>query len=265
MPEAVPAHGALDSAVATLRAAGVPEPRREAFRLWRELSGKEAFERAVHRRAAGEPLQYVTGVAGFRRLTLRCDRRALIPRPETEGLVDLLLARVGQGAVADVGTGSGCLALSLAQEGRFTTVIALDRSPEALALARWNAEGLALDVELVQGDLLEPLGSESLDALVSNPPYLTTGEYLGLDSAVRSWEPRDALDAGADGMLALDRLLADARRVLRPRGCMALELDARRASATAVRARELGWAEVSLHTDLFGRDRYLLARRSVRS
>ena len=108
------------------------------------------YQSAIDRRASGEPLPYVTGFSGFRHLTLHCDTRALIPRPETEGLVDLLLHRVREGRVVDVGTGSGCLALSLAQEGNFSHVLAIDCSGSALALTRENQELVGLDIELVQ-------------------------------------------------------------------------------------------------------------------
>src|SRR4051794_3068030 len=141
MPDVGPiVRGVIADAAERLRREGIPEFRREALRIWGDISGDrsagtsaqidmvdpvvlERFERAVTRRAAGEPVPYVTGIAGFRHLTLHCDRRALIPRPETEGLIDLLLPRVHSGRVADVGTGSGCLALSLAGEGGFSLVV----------------------------------------------------------------------------------------------------------------------------------------------
>jgi release factor glutamine methyltransferase len=269
----------LAEGAAALGAAGLPEPAREARRIWtglapgaeRLLDGArrpvsavegQAFERAVARRAVGEPLAYVTGWAGFRHLTLRADRRALIPRPETEGLVDLALARVRCGRVADIGTGTGCLALSLQQEGDFDAVVGVDRSVEALALARENAALTGLAPVLVQGDLTLPLASAAFDLVVSNPPYLTDGEYAVLDGSVRSWEPRLALPSGADGMEATRRLLDDGRRVLRPGGWLVLEIDCARAVAAAECARLMGWTDVAVHMDLFGRERHLLARRS---
>jgi release factor glutamine methyltransferase len=269
----------IEAGTERLRRGGLSEPRRQALRLWSDLSGsipairhevtvepEEAarFERALSRRLEGEPLPHVTGWSGFRHLSLRCDGRALIPRPETEGLVDLLLQRVSSGLIADVGTGSGCIALSLAMEGAFSRIVAIDRSPQALALARLNRElssgGRA--VEFVLGDLCAPLCQGTFDALISNPPYLSAAEYASLDDSVRDWEPALALMSGEDGLEATTRLLDEGRAVLRSGGWLALEVDCSRAQVTASRACELGWEGVTIHMDLFGRERYLLARRS---
>ena len=268
----------LGGAVARLRSARVPEPRREADRLWRDIVGQaaalsairggpgaeliERFLAAVARRATGEPLAYVTGVAGFRRLQLRSDRRALIPRPETEGIIDLSLARVRTGIAADIGTGSGCLALSLADEGSFALVVAVDNSAPALELARENRALTGRRIELSRGDLVAPLATNAFDLIVSNPPYLTVEEYAGLDPSVRNWEPVPALQSGQDGMDATRRLLADARRPLRAGGWLVAELDCTRAALAADDAIRLGWAAVAIHDDLFGRARYLTAQRS---
>jgi release factor glutamine methyltransferase len=271
----------LAGAAELLASGGVAGARREAFRLWSELADRHAAEpllrpeepvapllaarllQAAARRAGGEPLAHVTGRVGFRRLTLRSDHRALIPRPETEGLVDLLLSRVSRGRVADVGTGTGALALSLAQEGRFDRVIGLDLSAGAVSLAAENRALTGLEVALVRGDLCAPLGSGVLDALVSNPPYLSDGEYATLDRSVRDWEPSLALVSGTDGLTATARLLDQGRRVLRPGGWIAIEVDCTRAGEVARRAAELGWSEIAIQVDLFGRERYLLARRSA--
>ncbi len=280
-PELVVTHRELlAEATRLLDDAGLAEPRREAARIWSWLEPRPAaaappdegaaipaermttFRSAVRRRAAGEPLAHVTGWAGFRHLTLRSDARALIPRPETEGLVDLLLARARTGRVADVGTGTGCIALSLALEGAFDQVVGIDLSPEALALARDNRRETGAGVALVRGDLTECLESRSLDALVSNPPYLTAAEYGALDPSVRDWEPELALSGGRDGLETIERLLVEGRRVLRPEAWLALEVDASRAGQCAARAGALGYTEVAIHTDLFGRERFLLARRS---
>jgi release factor glutamine methyltransferase len=195
-------------------------------------------------------------------MSLVSDGRALIPRPETEGLVELLLQRVRTGRVVDVGTGSGCIALSLAQEGAFTQIVGIDCSAEALALAGLNRRLLGLPVALVLGDGCGPLRTGVFDALISNPPYLTVGEYSSLDPSVRDWEPPVALVSGDDGMAATTRLLDEGRGVMRPGGWLALEVDCSRAAVAAQRACGLGWSDVSVHTDLFGRERYLLARRS---
>jgi release factor glutamine methyltransferase len=270
----------LAEGIAALAAAGLDGAGREALWLWAELSGEapgtamlephglvspecvEAYAAAVRRRAAGEPLAHVTGVVGFRHLTLRSDRRALIPRPETEGLVELVLTRVSRGRVADVGTGTGCIALSLATEGGYDAVIGTDLSPEALRLAAENRRAVGARVSLMQGNLCHALRPDSLDALVSNPPYLTAAEYAGLERSVRDWEPELALAAGGDGMDAIARLLDTGIAVVRPGGWLALEIDCARAALCARRAGAAGWTDVAIHADLFGRERYLLARRS---
>lgn len=270
----------LAEGAAALGSAGVPDPRMEVVRLWEELTGESsssrvlqldnpaagssvaAFRAGVARRVKGEPLAHVIGEVGFRSLLLHIDRRALIPRPETEGLVDLLLSRVQEGRAADVGTGSGCLALSLATEGRFSLVVGIELAADALELARENRTRSGARIHLVQGDLTTPFVAGGFDALISNPPYLTTGEYDALDTAVRDWEPRAALVSGADGLEATQRLLDHGRGVLRERGWIALEVDCTRAAECARRAVGLGWGDVAIHADLFGRERYLLARRS---
>jgi release factor glutamine methyltransferase len=271
----------LDELTATLRTAGVPEPRREVLSLWRDLAGLPSAEvlvrpeepvdpelaaglrRASERRASGEPLAHVSGRIGFRHLVLRSDRRALIPRPETEGLVDLLLSRVRTGVVADVGTGTGALALALAGEGAFETVLGIDLSAGAIALAAENRAATGIRIALVQGDLCTALRPGAFDALVSNPPYLSAAEYSGLEPGVRDWEPGCALVGGWSGLEATNRLLEAGRDALRPGGWLAVEVDCNRAREGAHRAVALGWTEVTVHADLFGRDRYLLARRSV--
>jgi release factor glutamine methyltransferase len=270
----------IADAGAMLAAARVPEPRREALRLWADLVegspvdailGRRApvsseqvtdFLSAVERRAAGEPLAYVSGRAGFRRLTLAVDRRVLIPRPETEGLVDLVLRHAPRGIVADVCTGSGAIALSLADEGHYDRVLGTDLSGDALAVAARNAQRTGLPVGLVRGDLTAPLATGSLDVLVANPPYIAPREYVALDASVLDWEPRLALESGDEGLEATQRLLDDGRRVVVPGGWIALELDASRATATASVASACGWRHVMIHHDLFGRERYLLARRN---
>jgi release factor glutamine methyltransferase len=282
MPElAVRLRSLLNECAEQLRRASIPEPRREALRLWTDISGtssavtlleehtlsdREAAElrRATKRRTQGEPSPYVTGFVSFRHLSLRIDRRALIPRPETEGLVELLLQRVRSGVVADIGTGSGCIALSLAQEGAFSRVVGIDCSSDALALAQVNADAVAgsTKVDLVRADLCSPLAYRSCHALISNPPYLTREEYARLDASVRDWEPAVALRGGSDGMQATARLVREGKSVLKPGGWLAVEVDCSRAAAAARMAGQQGWQDVSIHRDLFGRERYLLARRS---
>jgi len=268
----------LEGATTGLRWAS-DEPRREA--LWLAgaifdqspaevlLSGEtsatvdqaRALDQAVLRRAAGEPLAHVVGTIGFRHLTLNCDARALIPRPETELLVDLVLERVTTGVAVDVGTGSGCLALSLAQEGAFERVLAIDRSAAAVALARENAAATNVQVDFIRGDLITMLRGGSVDALVANPPYLTREEYLCLDPAVRSWEPEEALVSGGDGLEATRSIVARGREILKPGGWMILEVDATRARAVADIMQQMDLTAVSVTRDLFERERFVEAQR----
>ena len=269
----------LDAASGRLADAGLDEPRREALRVWAALSGTGSgevwqdrhalapvdlasrFHRAIGRLIAGEPIQYVIGSAGFRRLVLCCDRRALIPRPETEGLVDLALALAPAGRALDLGTGTGCIALALADEGRYESVTAVDRSADALALARHNGSRTGLAVRWVEGDWCRPLEGEQFDVVVSNPPYITGAELEELEPGVRDYEPRAALDGGVDGLSEVTRLLRDVPPLLRPGGWLLMELDSTRAPASAELARDLGWKTATVHDDLFGRPRYLVARR----
>jgi len=285
---------ALEEAVALLERAGVPDPRREAATLWAAVAGDgtrrgdvwlrrdrepspevaRRFREALKRRARGVPFAYAVGSVGFRTLELQIDSRALIPRPETEGLVELVLdwargagerdeGRGRGGVAADIGTGCGCIALSLAVEGEFDRVIAVERSAAAAALARENVERVRppVPVEVREGDLLAPLGGGArLRAIVSNPPYLTDAEYASVNPGVRLFEPREALVGGGDGLAVTRALLAGARGLLQPgRGLIALEIDERRAAETAALARAHGWSQVVVREDLFGRPRFLLA------
>ncbi len=276
----VPLAEILRNGASQFRASGVAHPARQALRLWSRLWDLDpgtvflerdaeveperaaAYQEAIARRLRGEPAAYVVGWAGFRYLTLAADRRALIPRPETEGLVDQVLRRVRSGRVADIGAGTGCIALSLAEEGAFESVVGVEVSAGALDLARVNARRTGLVVTWVRGDLCQPLADASLDALVSNPPYLTVAEYERLDGGVKEWEPASALISGQSGLEVTVRLLRQARRVLKHGGCLALEIDSGRAARVARCAARLGWEQVEVHEDLFGRERYLLARRS---
>lgn len=277
------------AAVGELAAVGVPSPAREARLLWGAVTGtsggeawlhREAgappgatarFHRAVARRVRGEPPAYAAGAAAFRRLELRVDSRVLIPRPETEGLVQVALdwatAEGRTGAVADVGTGSGCIALSLAVEGAFQRVVATDISRGALRVASANLErvraaGMAMaTVELRLGAFFAPLDGERFDAVVVNPPYLTAAEFEALDPSVRRYEPRAALVSGRTGLEHLATLVREARRHLTAGGLLAVEIDARRAGESLTLTRAQGWGRVGVQQDLFGRPRFLLAIR----
>ena len=271
----------IEEATARLRAAGVIKPRREANRLWAWLnrispgeayltreravgSGMlEAFETAVRRREAGEPLAYVLGRTGFRRLEFRCDSRALIPRPESEGLIDHALRLRGSGRALDLGTGSGCLALALADEGRFAEIVAVDCSEPALELARENARLTGYQLRIVRSDFGASLTDAHFELIVANPPYLTDAEFTALDPSVRGWEPRLALASGADGLEATRRVLGDAIRLLVPSGSLVMELDSTRSGAVSELARAAGFEHLAVWDDLFGRPRYLTARREL--
>jgi len=272
----------LDAAAARLTRSGVRAPRREAAALWCALAGRsfgavwierdrpaapalvDAFRQAVARRANGAPLAYATGQVGFRTLELAVDGRALIPRPETEGLVELVLrwaAGTPGGVAADIGTGSGCIALALAMEGRFERVIATDCSGEAAALARENVARVRprVSVDVRVGNWFAPLAAERCRVIVANPPYLSEGEWAALDPAVREFEPKAALASGSDGLDATRALLGEARAMLEPGGLLAFEIDERRSAAVQALAHDAGWNHVNIHQDLFGRPRYALA------
>jgi release factor glutamine methyltransferase len=221
---------------------------------------------AVRRRASGAPFAYAVGRAAFRHLTLDVDERVLIPRQETEMLVECVLARSRQGVAIDVGTGSGAIALALATEGSYSRVIATDVSREALACAHANVRRLAsavrAPVELRHGSLLAPVRGERAAVLVANPPYIAHDEASALPASVRDWEPPVALFAPRNGMAIIESLIREGADVLGPDGLLALEVDARRASVAAEIAMSDGrYHEVSVERDLAGRERILLARR----
>jgi release factor glutamine methyltransferase len=212
------------------------------------------------RRATREPLQYVVGEWGFRRLTLTVDGRALIPRPETETVVErclVLLAGVDAPRVLDVGTGSGAIALAIADEHPGARVTGIDVSEEALSLARENAVRTGLDVELRRVDMLSGLPGEGWDLVVSNPPYVRPDEATGLAPEVVEWEPHVALfDEGHTELL-----VRDAARVLRPGGALVLESFDERAGAVADLLARSGFTDVAVTPDLAGRDRVVEGRR----
>ena len=221
----------------------------------------DLFRAAMKRRGEREPLQYIVGEGRFLELRLKLDKRALIPRPETEALAQRLRSLVAAGAQgADVGTGSGCLALSLAAHG--VEMQASDLSADALALARENAalNGLEAKLRFAQGSLLEPIEGP-LDLIVSNPPYICAGEAL--QPEVGGFEPALALFAGADGLEALKPLLEQAPGKLKPGGWLALECGKGQPQGLADAARATGaWSEILIEEDPFGVPRFLIARRA---
>jgi len=229
---------------------------------------ESAIRAAADRLRTGMPMQYAVGRAAFRHLTLRVDARVLIPRPETELLVDLVLAaqRGGKGTCVDVGTGSGAIALALAAEGGFSEVIGVDLSADALEVARENLAAIPEDrrarVWFVEGDLLAPISDRQVEVVVSNPPYISSAEARDVPRLVHDWEPHLALFADDDGMAAIRALIPQAAGVLMPGGLLALEVDARRADLAAATVLADGrFTDVEQRLDLTGRPRMVVARR----
>ena len=212
------------------------------------------------RRAAREPLQYIVGEWGFRRLTLTVDDRALIPRPETETVVErclTLLRGVDAPLVLDVGTGSGAIALAIADEHPGARVTGIDVSDEALSLARENAARTGLSVEFHRHDMLSGLPGKGWNLVVSNPPYVRPEEAPGLAPEVVGWEPHVALFGAGH----TETLVRAAAAVLTPGGALVLESYDERAGAVAGLLAEEGFAEVVVTSDLAGRDRVVEGRR----
>lgn len=221
------------------------------------------FGRALCRRCAGEPLQQVTGEQGFRRLALRVRPGVFVPRPETEVLVEVGLRGLegtSSPVVVDVGTGSGAIALAVKDERPDARVLATDLSPEAVALARENAEALGVDVEVLRGDLLAPLPRElrgRLDAVLANPPYVPPEDRGSLPPEVLA-EPDLALFGTTE---LYRRLFPEALAWLRPGGIVAVEIEERAADAVAAAARDVGLEGIDVTPDLTGRDRVVSGRR----
>jgi len=275
--------GALARATSRLAEAGVDSARLEAelllaracddcarallyAELDRELSPEQeaAFDANVVRRERREPLAYILGEWGFRRLTLKTDRRALIPRPETEVVVERALEHIrglDEPHVLDVGTGTGAIALAIADEVPDARVTAIDVSADALALARENLEltGINGRVRLVEHDLTFGLGNADFDLVVSNPPYVEPDELPTLQPEVRDWEPHVALVAAG----ATAKLAAASRDALRPGGWLVLETAAYSGERVERLLRDLGFQEVTITPDLAGRDRVAEARWPV--
>jgi release factor glutamine methyltransferase len=261
---------ALESALIALTAAGVDTPRLDAEVLLAHVLGADraalitdpgreltpaqarAFMDAARRRREREPVAYITGRRGFRRLELAVDRRVLIPRPETEHVVEAALGLARGTRVVDVGTGSGAIALALKSERPDLEVFATDVSAEALAVARGNAERLGLDVTFVHGDLLAGVEAQ---AVVANPPYVGDGEAVTPE--VARYEPPQAVFAAGDGLSVVRRLVAaaaDAR-------FLAVEIGAGQADAVEGLLRARGFAPVERLRDLAGIERVVVGRR----
>lgn len=284
----------LAEAEGRLRSAGLHTAAIDARRIVEEVSGHEGaalilarsepvteralarFDSMVERRATGEPLQYVVGRWGFRHLDLMVDRRALIPRPETEMLVDLALGHVDRllaggvpapVTVVDLGTGTGAIAISIASERVATSVWATDRSADALALARANLAGsgrAATRVRLAEGSWFDALDDGlkgEIGVIASNPPYVHDADDLPED--VAAWEPISALRAGHDGLDDLRVIVAGAPSWLAPGGGLVVELDPRQAATVARLMAEAGLVEIGIVDDLTGRQRFVTGRRGA--
>ena len=277
----IEARQALAQAIATLSNAGVDSPRLDAELLLahtleinraavlahpgRRLTPKELtrYRYLVDRRAAREPLAYILGQREFFGLDLKVDPRVLIPRPETELLVEEALRLAGEKPaprLADVGAGSGAIAVSLAVHLAVATVYALDDSAEALAVTAENARrhGVAGRIHCLHGHLLAPL-PEPVDLITANLPYVATQEWEELAPEIHDYEPRAALDGGADGLALIRGLLAVAAPHLRPQGAILLEIGAGQGPPVLALARQhLAGAEIELHQDYAGLDRLVI-------
>jgi release factor glutamine methyltransferase len=277
----------LAGCTAMLQSVGISDPEREARdiiaavldvpRFWAaansvaDASPEVAVSviRAANTRAAGAPLAYAVGRASFRHLTLDVDARVLIPRVETEVLVERVLERCGPETrrIADIGTGSGAIALALAFEREFDVVIATDISLDALAVASGNAVSLEnvlrSAVQFRHGSLLAPLAGEKMDAIVCNPPYVSFAEIGELPADVRDWEPSLALLCPDDGLSVTRELIRLAPSALEQSGFLAIEVDTRRAGTVAEMVAVDGrYSEVEVLLDLTGRERFVFATRA---
>jgi release factor glutamine methyltransferase len=283
---------ALGAATDALVAAGVAEARLDAEVLLAAASGRpranliadpsgplpaavsRQYGEFVRRRLRREPVAYIVGTKGFRRIELAVDRRVLVPRPETELLVEVALER-RPGRVLDVGTGSGAIALAIADELPEAKVVATDTSPGALEVARANAErlGLAERVHFEAGTVPE---GQAFDLVIANLPYVAERDWAGLEPEVTDWEPREALLAGEDGLDAYRDLLApmdagpaeclrptfsDAPEALAGAGAVAVEIGEGQAVEVAELMRDAGFGEVEVREDLAGIERVVVGER----
>lgn len=274
---AVSVRDALDGAVTAIAAGGSPSPRLDAELLLAQAlrvprsrlhshpeapvdgAAVRAFQSFVRRRSVfREPVAYILGSRGFRRIELAVDPRVLIPRPETEHLVDVGLELPPGARVLDLATGSGAIALALADERPDLRVSGSDRSPDALSVARSNGRVLGLDVDWHEADLLDGLPGE-WDAILSNPPYIPTAVLAGLEPEVSRHEPSLALDGGADGLELIRRLIEAVAPT--PTPLLALEVGAGQATAVLDLLGRAGFPAVEARRDLAGIERVVVARR----
>lgn len=278
---------AIDKGASELRASGVENERRTAGVLLAHVLGVDRthllirsdekiseshynnYLRLIERRAAGEPLQYITGHQEFYGLDFCVTPAVLIPRPETEFLVQRIIKLAGDLAksplIVDIGTGSGCIAVAVAVNVPHARVIATDASVAALEVARMNAarHGVARKIEFFPGDLLEPLGihhlQNSVDLLASNPPYVNEGTPELMQREVRDWEPRDALFGGVDGLDFYRRLLVDSAQYVKPGGSVVFEIGFGQLDAVCKMIDGAVWKLVDVTADLQGIPRTITA------
>ncbi|MBI3596617.1 MAG: peptide chain release factor N(5)-glutamine methyltransferase [Nitrospirae bacterium] len=279
----------LRTATRALIEAGIPDGRREAETLIAHILNRprldlyradalsldpdqrEAFAGLIRRRASREPLQYILGIQEFWGLEFRVTTDTLIPRPETELLIEAVLEQFGRPALpitlVDLCTGTGCLAVTLGTLYPTARILATDRSPAALDVARSNAlrHGMAGRIEFLEGDLLEPLASISLhnriDVMTVNPPYVPAGELDRLQPEVRFHEPRLALNGGCDGLDYYRRILPGALEFLRPGGRLFLEVGIRQAIPVREMAEQSGWRVDQIKKDLQKIDRVVVLKK----
>ena len=278
---------AVDRGRARLAAAGVAAAGLEACVLFEHAAGldraallargrepadpeaAQRYERLLDARSQRIPLAYLTGEREFWSLRLQVDRRVLVPRPETETLVEAALERLSPGArVADVGTGSGAIVIALALELGAGEFLGTDRCASAIEIARANAaaHGLTQCIEFLRGDLLAPLRSLPglLDAVVSNPPYIPTAALGDLQPEVRDFEPRAALDGGSDGLAVIERLITGVPPLLRRGGWLLLEIGAGQAGPVRALLQGTGrFDDISSRRDLAGIERVVAARKAA--
>jgi len=268
------------------RARGITSPRLEAELLLSHVLGTdrihviadadrslsaselESFREAIKRRRKGEPVAYIRGQKEFYGRVFRVDRRVLVPRPDTETLIDVALGRTRHCSLGartlDVCTGSGCVAITLARERPTSTLCATDISADAIAVARDNALrlGAAHQIRWLVGDLCDPLspGHDRYDLVVANPPYIPERDYESLPPDIKEFEPRVALLAGEDGLSVIRRLVAEAPRYMLSGGVIALEVGAGQAAAVSALLGDAGFCDVAVAKGYGGHERVVSAR-----
>ncbi|MEO1100622.1 MAG: peptide chain release factor N(5)-glutamine methyltransferase [Pseudomonadota bacterium] len=259
-----PSEDELSRATARLREAGIENPAREA-RLISEIDGGAGFADLIDRRAGGVPYAHLTGSVGFYSIELICDDRALIPRADSETVVDIALSRMPEGIklkVADLGTGSGCLLLAILNERPDAVGVGVEASPAAASLARENAlrTGLSARAEIAETDWASWPDWPRMDLIVSNPPYIPTLDIEALQPEVRDHDPHTALDGGADGLNAYRSLIPRAGDKLKAGAWLIFEIGHDQAADVSALLAGAGFTEIETTQDLGGCDRVVSAR-----